>query len=82
MYFVMALKLNEGHKKHVSIPMHWCFGINMEMVMRKGMSKTEDLKIFYSKNETRLPNFDLPIQRAFRDEDSCYVARFRTCISK
>lgn len=82
MYFVVALRLKEGQVKSVLIPMHWCFGLNMELVLKQGISTTRDIKVFYSKKKSTLPNFDLPVQSTFSENDACYVARFKTCRSK
>lgn len=82
MFFVMAIRLTEGQVKNVLIPSHWCFGMNMENIFERGINKTTDYKIFYSKKKSTLPNFELPVQQIFSDEDACYIARFKTCKSE
>lgn len=84
MFFVMAIRLNESESqvKNVYIPSHWCLGLNMESIYTNGINKNTDFKIFYSRNRSKLPNFDLPIRTTFSSEDACYIARYRSCKSK
>lgn len=79
MYFVMAIRLEEGQVKNVLIPSHWCFGFNMESVYR---STTTDFKIFVSKTKSTIPNIDLPVDNTFTNADACYIARFKACKRK
>lgn len=82
MFFVVTLRLKNNRLKNVYIPAHWCMGIDMQRVYDGGILRTDDLKVFYSKCKTRLPNFELPIRDEFVEEDACYVARYRKCESE
>lgn len=82
MFFVVTLNLKNNSRRNVCIPMHWCLGIDMQSVYNGGVDKRRNLKIFFSKQKSRIPNFNLPIRDEFVDEDACYIARYRTCESK
>lgn len=82
MYFVVTLRLKANCRKNLVIPVHWCMGIDMQNVYNGGIGKSEDLVVFFSKNKTRLPNFTLPIRDEFVEDDSCYIARYKTCESE
>lgn len=82
MFFVVTLRLKGNHRKNVCIPMHWCMGIDMQMVYNGGVDKTRDLVVFYSKSRSKFPDFELPIQNEFTEQDACYIARYRRCESE
>lgn len=80
MFMIVVLRLKNNINKTVWIPAHWCVGFSMRSVFSRGMLRTEDLTVFYSKNKKKVPNFTLMIRDEFVEEDSCYIARFKTCI--
>lgn len=82
MYFVVILRLKDGLRKNICVPIHWCMGIDMQDVYNGGIDKCRDLVVFHSKVRSRLPNFTLAIRDEFVAEDACYIGRYKTCESK
>lgn len=62
-------------KKLLSIPVHWCFGIDIVRSLKYGLKQRKNKLIFYSPNESTEPNFASKICNEFDgSKDACYLA--------
>lgn len=71
MFYVVHILSTE--RRNLLIPSYWCFGINIENTINDGINRNKKRLIFYSEDQSKNPDFLLPVSTMFNEElDACY----------
>lgn len=62
------------NRKLFVIPISWCFGIDIVRCLNDGIRQRKNRLVFWSKDQTKVPNFCLKVQNQFDGKDACYIA--------
>lgn len=66
----------ENSKQKLVIPLKWIYSIDITQIMNYGISHTKQHVVFYCNDPDEEPNFRLPIQNDFdENQNACYYAR-------
>lgn len=72
---MFACVILEVSKKKLTIPLKWIYSFDITQALNYGISHTKQHVVYYCNDSDEAPNFRLPIQNDFDENQSgCYYA--------
>lgn len=80
MWSAVLLHGSSGNIKK-KIPFAWVHSVDVVQIFNRGVSRTKNHLIYFSENKLEDPDFKLPVQHIFEEnnEPGCYYAKIRYC---
>lgn len=78
MWFSVLLRGRNGNVKK-EVPFGWIRSVDVVQIFNRGINRTKNYLIFYSKDKTDEPSFKLAVQHIYDETDvrGCYYAKIR-----